>query len=132
GRGRGGRSWPGRRPARRGPGCWGASWGGGRGGGAARHIPHRSRASAAFPPFSASPTPPGASPTAPPWPSTASPASCASCSDVSAPSSRFRRRVVAVVGRQLEELLGLVRPELRHHRVGVDHGVLKLCTHALA
>src|SRR5437870_13803168 len=46
-------------------------------------------------------------------------------------SSRLHRRVVAIVGGHLQELFGLVRPELGHHRVGMDHGVLQLSTHAL-
>src|ERR1700746_2898342 len=39
------------------------------------------------------------------------------------PRSGLGGRIVARVGRTLEELPGLVGPELRHRRVGVDDGV---------
>src|SRR5438094_1839160 len=45
--------------------------------------------------------------------------------DSSTTPSRLHRGVVAVVGRRLEEVLGLVGPELRDHRVGVDDAVLQ-------
>src|SRR5215510_15331377 len=39
------------------------------------------------------------------------------------PRSRFGGRIVARVGGAPQELLGLVGPELRYRRVGVDDGV---------
>src|SRR5690349_14416955 len=44
---------------------------------------------------------------------------------------RLRRRIVARVGRALEELLRLVGPELRDRRVGVHDGRHELAAHAL-
>src|SRR5947209_5953534 len=52
-------------------------------------------------------------------------ASITSAHRFGASSSGFRRRVVPVVRWRLEELLGLVGPELRDHRVGVDDAVLQ-------
>src|SRR6267378_7843541 len=40
-------------------------------------------------------------------------------------TSRLHGRIVAVVGRRLEELVRPVGPELRPHWIGVDHGVLQ-------
>src|SRR5262245_37028212 len=43
----------------------------------------------------------------------------------------FAGRKVPVVDRLLQELFGVVLPELADRRIGVDHGVLKLASHLL-
>src|SRR5206468_12099722 len=45
--------------------------------------------------------------------------------------ARRGRRVVAAVSLKLQELVGLVRPELRDHRVRVQDGVRELTVDAL-
>src|SRR5262249_13673822 len=40
-------------------------------------------------------------------------------------TSRLGGRVRAIVGRRLQEIVRLLRPELRHHRVRMDHRVLQ-------
>src|SRR6266568_7251183 len=47
------------------------------------------------------------------------------------PSTMLARGVVARVEGHLQELLGIVLPELTHRRVREDHGVLELAAHAL-
>src|SRR5882672_7724396 len=46
-------------------------------------------------------------------------------------ASRPGRRIVAGVGGELQEVVGLVGPELRHHRIGVDDGIGELAADAL-
>ena len=46
-------------------------------------------------------------------------------------TSRLDGRVVAIVRRRLEKLVGIVHPELRDHRIGVNDGVLEPAVHLL-
>src|SRR5262249_61610446 len=48
-----------------------------------------------------------------------------------APLAVLAWRIVARIERHLEELVGIVFPELAHRRVGKDHGVLELASHPL-